>query len=132
MLRCIIYRFEQANDNVLIKSCYILRKGFIKYNKCNGVTPMKTHIDCVHPKLLTTRKKQLTKVIPLDHTQQPTKKRVKVTSNVITNFFGFSNPYKQHDEQQQKFFEDLVLYICEGYKVLATCENIWLKRLVLC
>jgi hypothetical protein len=56
MLRCIICRSKQANDNVLIKSCSIIRKRLIKYNKCNGVTPMKTHIDCVHPKLLTTRK----------------------------------------------------------------------------
>lgn len=36
MLRCIICRSEQANENVLIESCYILRKWLIKYNKCNG------------------------------------------------------------------------------------------------
>ncbi len=27
MLKCIIYRFEHINNNVLTKSCYILRKG---------------------------------------------------------------------------------------------------------
>jgi hypothetical protein len=26
----------------------------------------------------------------------------------------------------------MVLYICEGYMPLSTCENIWLQRLVLC
>jgi hypothetical protein len=131
MLICIICRSEQANDNVLIKSCYIIRKGLIKYNKCNGVTPMKTHIDCVHPKLLAIRKKQLTKVIPLDHTQQRAKKKVGVTSSAIIEFFGSSNPYKQHDEQQQKFFENLVLYICKGYTALSTCENILVKKVSL-
>jgi len=95
MLRCIIYKFEQANENVLTKSCYILKKGFIKYNKCNGVIPIKTHIDCVHPKLLVTKRKQLIEItIPLNHTWQLTKKRVGVTSIAITNFFGFSNIYK--------------------------------------
>jgi len=55
---------------------------------------MKTHIDCAHLKLLGTKKKQLTKVIPSDHIQQPIKKRVGVTSSAIIDFFGFSNPYK--------------------------------------
>jgi hypothetical protein len=98
MLRCIICNSEQANENVLIKNCCIIRKGIIKYNKCNGVTPMKTHIDCAHPKLLGTKKKQFTEVIPLDHIQQLAKKRVGVPSSAITDFFGSSNPYKQHDE----------------------------------
>ncbi len=53
MLRCIICKSKQTKENVLIESCYILRKGF----KCNGVTPMKTHTDYAHPKLLATRKK---------------------------------------------------------------------------
>jgi hypothetical protein len=68
MLRCIIYKFEQTNENVLTKSSYILNKGFIKY-KCNGVIPTKTHIDCVHPTLFATKKEQLIEVnIPLSHT----------------------------------------------------------------
>jgi hypothetical protein len=67
MLKCIIYRYEQASENVLIKICSIIKKGLIKYNKCNGLIPMKTCIDYAHPKLLGTRKKQLTEVIPLYH-----------------------------------------------------------------
>jgi hypothetical protein len=70
-------------------------------------------------------------VIPLYHTQQAAKKKVRVTGSVVTNFFGSSNPYKQHNEQQQKFLKDLVLYICKGYKALSICDNIWLRRLVL-
>jgi hypothetical protein len=47
---------------------------------------------------------------------------------VITSFFGATNPYKKIDEQQQQFIEDLVLYICKGYKPLSTWENVWLWR----
>jgi hypothetical protein len=85
---------------------------------------MKTHIDCAHPKLFVAMKKQLTEVIPLYHIHQPIKKRVGITTNVITNFFGSSNPYKQHDEQQQKFLENLILYICKGYRALSIYESI--------
>jgi hypothetical protein len=40
------------------------------------------------------------------------------------NFFGASNHYKQCGELQQKFLENLVLYIYKGYKAFSTCENI--------
>jgi hypothetical protein len=46
---------------------------------------MKTHIDCVHPKLLVAMKKQLTKVIFLYHTHQLVKKRVGIISNLHEN-----------------------------------------------
>jgi hypothetical protein len=36
---------------------------------------MQTHIHYAHPKLFDTKRKYLTKVIPLDHNLQPTKKR---------------------------------------------------------
>jgi hypothetical protein len=52
-------------------------------------------------------------------------------SCAITTFFVAKNPYKKIDDAQQKFLKDLVLYIYKGYKPLASCENIWLRRLVL-
>jgi hypothetical protein len=104
--------------------CFQLAYFTMLMPKCNGVTFMKTHIDCAHPKLLVARNKQFIEMIPLDHTQQLAKKRVGVIGSAITNFLGSSNPYKQHDEQQQFFFEDLVLCICKGYKAMSTCENI--------
>jgi hypothetical protein len=45
------------------KSYFIMKKRIIKYNKCKGITPTKTHIDCVHPKLLIVKNLQLTNVI---------------------------------------------------------------------
>jgi hypothetical protein len=46
-------------------------------------------------------------------------------------FCGAKNLYKNFDETQQQFLEDLVLYIFKGYRSLSTYENIWLHMLVL-
>jgi hypothetical protein len=56
MLGYIIYKFEQASESILTKSCLIVKKGLTKYNKCNGVMPMKTHIDFMHTKLFATKR----------------------------------------------------------------------------
>jgi len=53
----------------------------------------------------------LAKVVTKEFTQQPTNKRVGVTSSAFIE--------QQHDEQQQKFLEDLVTYICKGYMALS-------------
>ncbi len=55
MLWCIICRIEQASVLDLCKH-FTLRKGFIKYDKINGITPMKTHVEFVHPKLVACKK----------------------------------------------------------------------------
>jgi hypothetical protein len=96
---------------------------------------MKTHVDNVHPHLLAKKKfvlneKVMVKLFEIDHNQQHGKKKVGAISFAITSLFGSTNPYKNVDEAQQKFIEDLVLYICKGYKPLSTCENM-LKWLIL-
>jgi len=99
-------------------------------------TPMKTHIDVAHAHLLTKKKWKLinivaTKYFDINHNQQLGEKKgciVWVRNHNI--FFGLRNPYKHGDEKQQPFLEDLVLYICKGYKPLSTFENIWLQILV--
>jgi hypothetical protein len=56
ILKCIIYRFEQATNNVLTKKCFSFKKGLKNYNKYNGVIPMKTHnVESMHPKVLATK-----------------------------------------------------------------------------
>jgi hypothetical protein len=76
-------------------------KGLIKYNKTNGTTPMKTHVETTHPKLWTQRKQICSeKVVTLDHTQEPRKKRASPSSYIITTFFSAKNPYtKTYDVQ---------------------------------
>jgi hypothetical protein len=56
LLKYIIYRYEQTNENLLIKNYFMFKKRFINYNKCNGVTLMKAHIGYAHSKLFVVRK----------------------------------------------------------------------------
>ncbi len=35
---------------------YTLKKGLIKYNKINGITPMKIYVGSTHPKLVASKK----------------------------------------------------------------------------
>ncbi len=53
MLWCTIYQFKQVVGYILKRPNYILKKWFIKYNKTNNITFMKTHIDYAHPCLTT-------------------------------------------------------------------------------
>ncbi len=43
------------SSNYLFQA-YTLRKGLIKYNKTNGITSMKNHVDSAHPKLVGLKK----------------------------------------------------------------------------
>jgi hypothetical protein len=115
----------------------LLEKGVIKYGKINGITPMKTHVDNVHLHLISKRnsilsERALAKFFEIDHKRQHGKKRVWAIGSTIISFFGSTNLYKNVNETQQRFIENLVLYICKGYKPLSTCENIWLRRLISC
>jgi hypothetical protein len=54
MLRCIICRIEQSS---VLDLCQYstLQKNLIKYGKINGITPMKTHVEYAHPKLVACK-----------------------------------------------------------------------------
>jgi hypothetical protein len=43
---------------------------------------------------------------------------------LLTKYFHLTISYKNGDEAQQMFLEDLVLYICKGYILLFSCEKI--------
>jgi hypothetical protein len=60
------------------------------------------------------------------------KKKVGPVGYAIIIFFGSINMYKFSDETHQRFMEDLVLFIYKGYKILSTCQQVWLHRLILC
>ncbi len=94
---------------------------------------MKTHVDFAHLQLIVQMKLVLTNnVVEADHSRQLWKKRVRPSGSAIITFFWATIPYKKSDETQYNFFEDLVFYICKGYRSLSTCENVLLMRLVLC
>jgi hypothetical protein len=54
MLRCIICRIEQAGALDLCQR-FTLQKNLINYGKINGITPMRTHVEYAHPKLVTCK-----------------------------------------------------------------------------
>jgi hypothetical protein len=79
--------------------------------------------------LLVKRKLKLINIVAtnhfdINHSQQLKKRKVAPFGSTITTFFGSTHLYKHGDETQQQCLEDLVLYICKGYKPLSTCENI--------
>ncbi len=103
----------------------------------NGITLMRTHVDNVHPHLLTKRKSILNervvvKLFGTNHNWQHGNKKVGAIGIASTSFFGSTNPCKNTNETQQRFIKDLVLYSCKSYRPFSTCKNIWLKRLILC
>jgi hypothetical protein len=55
MLKSIICWSQQAFGNILNQYNYVIKKGLIKYGKTNGITPMRTHVDNVHPCLLAKK-----------------------------------------------------------------------------
>jgi hypothetical protein len=103
MLRCIICRTKQADAFDLCQR-FILQKGLIKYVKINGITPMKTHVEFAHPKLVAHRKLAITKeliVVVASHSRQFGKKWFGPFGCVITSYFGATNLYKKFDEAQR-------------------------------
>ncbi len=81
MLCWIIYRLTpQEIGNTLNHLSYVLHKGLIKYNNTNDITPMKTHIDVAHVRLLAKRKLRQTNItttkdLKINHNWQLGKKK---------------------------------------------------------
>jgi len=123
MLQCIVCISEKVVGNVLSQS-FVLKKGLIKYNKINGIIPIKTHVDYIHPRLFAQRKSQLTKKTTMGtdvgHVSQQGKKRTRPFSSVITTYFGSTNPFKKKMRHKKMFIEDLVFYICKAYRLIST------------
>lgn len=72
----------------------------------NGITPMKTHIDVTHIRLLPKRKLKKTNItttkdLEISHNWQLRKKKVASSKSTITTFFGSTNLYEHGDEAQQ-------------------------------
>jgi hypothetical protein len=77
---------------------------------------MKTHVDNVHPCLFAKRKFVLSERAmamrsKTYHNWQHGKKKVGATSYAIIYFLGSTHLYKNANEAQQRFIENLVLYI---------------------
>jgi hypothetical protein len=95
---------------------------------------MRTHVEFTRPKLFAHKKLVIIEelVVVASHSQQFGKKWSRPFGCVITSYIGATNLFKKFNEAQQQFLENLILYTCKGYMPLSTCDNIWLRRLVLC
>ncbi len=81
---------------------FTLQKGFIKYGKINGITPMRTHLESTHPKLVACKKLAIIEeLVVASHNQQFRKQSFRPFGCVITSYFGATNPYKKCNEAQQ-------------------------------
>jgi hypothetical protein len=138
-LRCNIC-FPHVGPPSLIEKKTKSKKGIIAFNKSYGIGSVKHHVVALHLDLLLTyvvehfvhdnigsqeRSDEGSRLM------QPTKKRTKVTTRVISSFFGTKIPYKRHGEALKLFSEDLVLLTAKGYLPLNTCENVKMHRLAL-
>jgi len=123
----------------LIKEKTKGKKGIITYNKGCGIDYIKRHVDFEHPNL-TIYIQKLASISILGSQSKGdgegvailhTKNCSKVTLGVICTFFESNTPYSKHDETLKSFLEDLVLLTTNGYFLLNTCENIWMRKLAL-
>ncbi len=61
----------QKTSGIFLSQSSILRNNLIKYNKINGIIPMKTHVDIAHPRLFALRRTHLAKkakIVNANHT----------------------------------------------------------------
>ena len=91
---------------------------------------MKTHVKNEHAEELARYKRE-SKVDEGETARQKSKKRKGAPPSSITTYFGNTKPYAKNDVQQQRFIEDLVLFIAKGYESLSIVESVWLRRLMM-
>jgi hypothetical protein len=66
----------------------------------NEITPMRTHVEFTHPKLVACKKLAIIEelvVATTNHSQQFGKKQFGPFGCAITSYFGITNPYKKSD-----------------------------------
>ncbi len=60
--------------------------------------------------------------------RQPFKKRSKISSNSISNFFVAKEPFKKDDVQQKQILQNLGFLIVTKHLLLQFVENSWMKK----
>ncbi len=128
VLQCIICKSEQAIGNVLThylpKDVFFLKR-LIEYHKCNKASPIRTHVECVHPKLIATKKLQFTKKSGWNRSQFLGEGK---------NGLGYQECNKKtwsHKSLQLVRWIEIIFFlrfgfvcIYKGYMVLSICKNI--------
>jgi len=117
IMRCIICHNETTLPKILAM-CIRCRKSHIAYHKSNGIIVMKSHVESDHSTLLQKMLEDPTNLAPrspLDY--EPSKKRVHVSSFIISGFFSSTSKFKKDGAIQVAFLEDLMLFVIKGFVV---------------
>jgi hypothetical protein len=102
-----------------------VKKGFIAYHKCNGITTMKKHVEFDHYTLLQKLLVDPTNLAPRSPLDcKPSKKRAHVDPSAIFSFFSFASKFKKDDAIQVIFLEDLLLFVIKGLMLMRIIESI--------
>jgi hypothetical protein len=91
---------------------------------------MSQHVASKHSAMLKQYNTQRATTTTTIVTRQTFKKRKKLFTTSIANFFNSIMPYKNSDLGQELFLEDLIMNIIKGFRPLNSIENVWIKRLV--
>ncbi len=81
----------------------LYEKALFQYGKINGITPMRTHVESMHPKLVACRKLAIVEelvIVVVSHNQQLGKMWSRSFGCAITSYFANTNFYKKSNEVQ--------------------------------
>jgi hypothetical protein len=85
---------------------------------------MNQHVASKHSAVLKQYNTQRASTTITIVTHQTFKKRKKLSTTSIANFFNFVMPYKNSDLAQELFLEDLIMNIIKGFQPLSSIENV--------
>jgi len=93
-MRCIFC----YNDSILVSNAKAhAMKGFILYNIINGITTLKKHVFANCFNIAKMFEEEVNSVVRGESERQLAKKRLNLSSNVISNFFSQKDPFKKKD-----------------------------------
>ena len=88
------------------------KKGILNYNFTHGSVSMMKHVMKEHV-VDMERYKEVVAAIDAEGKKHKCNKRKQVNPSAITEYYGSTSPYGKNDVAQQRFLEDLVLYIAK-------------------
>ncbi len=110
-------------QNSSVDSVAKRKKGMISYNQQYKITSIKDHILGEHP-IVWCRWENVNVTFNLEELHWEKSKKIPIISyGAIINHSGNGNPYKKDDAQQQKFMENLFLFVAKAYMPISIVKN---------
>ncbi len=110
-------------QNYSVDSVAKRKKGMISYNQQYKITSIKEHILGEHP-IVWCRWENVNVTFNLEELHWEKSKKISIICyGAIINHFGNGNPYKKDDAQQQKFMDNLFLFVAKAYMPISIVKN---------